>query len=148
MMPDCLYGDDSMKRLTVLFLIILLVCTGCASQRIPSTAGPVETGPAALNIVSGEYRAQYSHDYQFSVPLLIDDFSGWEVFLMNHPGDSNKDDTLVQAYDESFFEHSVVYAYIESEPSGSISPESKKGRAGRIKPHAVYGTHHPANRYR
>lgn len=125
-MPDCPYGDDSMKRLTVLLLMALLVCTGCASQRIPSTDGPAETGPADLNIVAGEYRAQYSHDYQFSVPLLMDDFSGWEVFLMNHPGDSSKEDALVQAYDESFFDHSVVYAYIESEPSGSISLKVKK----------------------
>lgn len=109
-----------MKRLAVLFMITLLLCTGCAAQRIPSAATPVETGPVALDIVPGEYRSSWHDTYQFSKPLLLDTFGAWEVFLMDHPDYSSREDPLVQEYDESFFDHSVVYAYIESEPSGSI----------------------------
>ncbi len=109
-----------MKYVIILLITAMLVCTGCAPQ--PNASSPAATNsPAPLKIVSGEYRAVWNESYQYGKPLLIDTFSDWEVFLMDHPGQSQTEDPLMQDYDESFFRNSLIYAYIESEPSGSIT---------------------------
>jgi len=42
-------------------------------------------------------------------------------FLKKHPAQSATGDTLQQNYNEEFFKHSIMYAYVKSEGSGSIN---------------------------
>ncbi len=81
---------------------------------------PVESPSIELDLVSAEYRARWKESYNYDTPILIDDLAALTDFLKNHPVQLSSVDTLQQNYNDEFFMHSVVYAYVESEGSGSI----------------------------
>jgi len=97
-------------------LIGLLVISGCAGRN---------QGTNQLKVKGEQYRAQYSDQYQYDTPILIDSLSAWEEFFSTHPEQSKNEDTLHKDYDKAFFNDSVIYAYIKSEGSGSIKLKVK-----------------------
>ncbi|MGE5577315.1 MAG: WD40/YVTN/BNR-like repeat-containing protein [Syntrophothermus sp.] len=80
---------------------------------------PTEQPSIELEIVSGEYRAQWKETYKYDTLVLIDNLSDWKEFLKNHPAQSKYEDLLLQDYNDEFFKHSLIYAYVKSEGSGS-----------------------------
>lgn len=120
-----------MRYLLSLIFIILMVFTGCQNKSqtnfvMPSDKNSTEKGIdtkqalVELEILSGEYRAQWEESYHYNTPILIESFSDWEEFLKVHPAYATNEDTLKQDFKEEFFNHGVVYAYIRSMRSGSI----------------------------
>lgn len=105
-----------MKRMLIVLLIGLLLLAGCVGKN-------QETNE--LEVKGVEYRAQWNEQYKYDTPILIDSLSAWEEFFKTHPKQSISEDILQKSYDETFFEDSAIYAYIESEGSGSIKLKVK-----------------------
>lgn len=124
-----------MKR-TVLFLVILLslfTILGCNSSsdgelKNPENQNNESTGneqnnedmPIELDLVSGEYRSVSEENYKFNTPILISSMDELESFLNDHPTVLSKEYAIERNFNnEEFFEHSIIYAYIKFESSGS-----------------------------
>lgn len=142
-----------MKRMLTIFLTGILFFAGCMRQNkevnvnIPANNNVIykktihaeqppvkfeiiglEHSGQSLEVIGAEYRAQWNKDYKYDTPILIDNLIEWEDFLDNHPEYSRTEDALKQNYNEDFFKHSVIYAYIKSMGSGSIMLKVKGAR--------------------
>ncbi|MFZ3171153.1 MAG: hypothetical protein WA118_04125 [Carboxydocellales bacterium] len=128
-----------MKRILTLILIASLLLVGCEklnqqkkviSPVVDNTSSVKETHIEQplieLEIVRGEYRAIWKRSYNYDKPMLIDNLIHWKEFLKNYPAQFTNRDVLQQDYNDDFFKHSVVYAYIKSEGSGSIKLKVKR----------------------
>ncbi|HHV09107.1 MAG TPA: hypothetical protein GXX75_02360 [Clostridiales bacterium] len=93
----------------------------------------VESPSVKLDLVSAEYRAMWKERYNYDTPMLIDNLADLTDFLKNHPVQLSSVDALQQNYNDEFFTHSVVYAYVESEGSGSIKLMAKSAELNRDK---------------
>lgn len=80
-----------------------------------------ENSPIELDLICEGYRAIWKESYHYDVPILIDNLTALTDFLKKHPAQSATGDTLQQNYNEEFFKHSIMYAYVKSEGSGSIN---------------------------
>lgn len=102
-----------MKKFKVLIMIIsIILLFGCTTNE--------------LEIMKTEYRAQFNDMYILGEPLLIDSFELWQLFLENHPEQSDNEDSLEWELDELFFEDRAIFAYISNESSGSNRFEAEK----------------------
>lgn len=109
-------------KTTSITILLLTVLSGCATPAKKTEAPRSQTTPSPNNRVhfkGSEYRAQWQGDYNYSTPILIDSYEKWQAFLNSHPGEFTSPDTATGYYSQDFFQDSVVYAYIKSEPSGA-----------------------------
>lgn len=86
-----------------------------------------------LDVMMAEYRALWKENYKYDTPILIDNMSDWKIFLSEHGQQSITEDVLDKDFNDDFFKHSVLYAYIESETSGSIELHAKGARLNEDK---------------
>lgn len=81
-----------------------------------------------LKTINGEYRAVWKENYEYDTPLKIENYSDWVTFFREHPESSATENVLNQNFTATFFKDNVLYAYVKSEPSGSIKLFAKTVR--------------------
>ncbi|MFP4014828.1 MAG: hypothetical protein ACLFVQ_12130 [Chitinispirillaceae bacterium] len=110
-------------KTTSVTILLLALLSGCAAPARNTDSTPhSQTTPSPDNRIhfkGAEYRAQWQDDYNYNTPILIDTHSKWKTFLNRHPGEFTAPDTATDFYSQQFFQDSVVYAYLKSEPSGA-----------------------------
>ncbi|MFP4164793.1 MAG: hypothetical protein ACLFQB_04115 [Chitinispirillaceae bacterium] len=114
--------------LSTLFSLFLLftACAGTTEKPIPSEH--TTSSQKQISTKGAEYRAQWRDDYNYNTPVLIDSFRKWQDFLAAHPGNFTRPDSATEHYSRSFFQDSVVYAYLKSESSGANQLRIEKVR--------------------
>lgn len=116
-----------MIKLKVLFILLaVLILTGCSNTKIETTntlteVEQTQTQPTIVELetINGEYRAVWNENYEYDKPLKIENHSEWVDFFNEHP-ESGMEDNFKKEFTKEFFEDNVLYAYVKSEPSGSI----------------------------
>ena len=112
------------RTVTTVIISVTVVALGicCAVAEHKSAEFSEHTGgqkAKILDIKGAQYRAQWQDDYNYDTPILIDDHNSLNTFLNQHQHQNDFENALREKFDESFFENSVIYAYVKSEPSGS-----------------------------
>ena len=113
----------------------ILVLSGCtipnvdtANSFLEDEQNQTQLAVVELETINGEYRAVWNENYEYDTPLKIDNFSDWVNFFKEHPESSPTENVLNRNYTATFFEDNVLYAYVKSEPSGSITLFAKTVR--------------------
>ncbi|SHF09498.1 hypothetical protein [Alkalibacter saccharofermentans] len=104
--------------LSIIILSMVLSSTACFS--------PDEPDETVASLDTAEYRAQWSEDYEYDVPIEIDSYANFEIFLSDHPQQDLEIEELTLKFNEEFFVNNLIYAYVKSEPSGSNELEADK----------------------
>ena len=116
-----------MKGIVIVVILAVLALTGCSYSFIETDTSlskekQTQTQKPAVELESltEEYRAVWEEDYEYDVPQIIENYSDWVDFFKRHPESSPTENILNRDFTATFFEDNVIYAYLESEPSGSI----------------------------
>ena len=98
-----------------------------------STEHKALDGTIKLDDINSEYRAEWKESYKYNSPILIDSYIDLMEFLKKHPSQSTSEDIILEKYDKDFFKQGIIYAYVKSEGSGSVSLSAKKAELTRDK---------------
>lgn len=103
-----------MKKIISIILLVLMIFIGCEKKIEKS-----------IEVVSREYRAIWSEDYNFDTPILIDNLSDLKNFIEEHPEQFANENKFLEDYNEEFFKSKLIYIFIKSESSGSNNISAK-----------------------
>jgi hypothetical protein len=120
-------GVDNLKGFSIIVILVVLALTGCSNTFIDTdtplskeTFTQTQKTKVELEIITEEYRAVWEENYLYDEPQIIENYSDWVDFFELHPESSPTENVLKRDFTANFFNENILYAYLESEPSGSI----------------------------